>query len=61
MSCETTQVLLHGLIDTELSLAQIRAAELRVVSCRRCGAHLRDYRMMRRAIRGVAQAPVTAC
>jgi anti-sigma factor RsiW len=55
MSCETTQVLLHGLTDAELNAAQIRAVELHVASCRHCGAHLRDYRVMCRAIRG--QAP----
>jgi anti-sigma factor RsiW len=55
MNCEITQVLLHGLIDAELNVAHIRAVELHVASCRRCGMHLRDYRMMCRAIRG--QAP----
>jgi anti-sigma factor RsiW len=54
MSCETTQVLMHGLIDAELNVAHIRAVELHVASCRRCGAHLRDYRTMRRAVRGQA-------
>lgn len=55
MSCETTQLLSHGLIDAELNAAQIRAVQLHMASCRRCGAHLRDYRMMCQAIRG--QAP----
>jgi anti-sigma factor RsiW len=55
MSCEITQVLLHGLIDAELNVAHVRAVELHVARCRRCGVHLRDYRMMRRAIR--RQAP----
>jgi anti-sigma factor RsiW len=50
MSCESTQILLHGLIDGELDAGHAREVEAHAASCPRCGASLRDYRRLRQAI-----------
>jgi anti-sigma factor RsiW len=50
MTCEATQILLHGLIDGELDAGHAREVEQHAASCPRCGASLRDYRRMRQAI-----------
>ena len=47
MSCESTQVLLHGLIDGELDAGRAREVRMHAASCTRCGASLREYRMLR--------------
>jgi anti-sigma factor RsiW len=50
MTCESTQILLHGLIDGELDARHAREVELHAASCRNCGESLRDYRMLRQVI-----------
>jgi anti-sigma factor RsiW len=50
MTCEATQILLHGLIDGELDARHAREVEVHAASCPRCGASLRNYRTMRQAI-----------
>src|SRR5215472_4196396 len=50
MTCESTQILLHGLIDGELDARHAREVELHAASCRRCGESLRDYRMLHQVI-----------
>ena len=50
MTCESTQILLHGLIDGELDARHARDVELHAASCRSCGERLRDYRMLRQVI-----------
>jgi anti-sigma factor RsiW len=50
MSCESTEILLHGLIDGELDAGHAREVEAHAASCPRCGASLRGYRKMRQAL-----------
>jgi anti-sigma factor RsiW len=50
MSCESTQVLLHGLIDGELDAGRAREVRMHAASCTRCGASLRGYRMLRQVM-----------
>jgi anti-sigma factor RsiW len=50
MTCASTQILLHGLIDGELDAGHAREVEAHAASCPRCGASLRDYRRMRQTL-----------
>jgi anti-sigma factor RsiW len=50
MNCESTQVLLHGLIDGELNVGHAREVEAHAGSCPRCSASLREFRRLRQAI-----------